>query len=69
MTQADDQPDANPPHEDDEAWLDAFTEKMGHPTEAEQAFFTRREQLGLGVGLDADGNLVRASRKDDAQET
>jgi len=45
-------------------WLDAFTEKMGHPSEAEQAFHTGRQSLGRGVGLDAGGNLIHA--KDDA---
>lgn len=49
------------PHDDEEdAWLDTFTEKMGHPTETEEAFFGRRQSLGRGVGLDAGGNLVYA---------
>lgn len=52
-------------HEDEEAaWLDAFTEKMGQPSKAEQAFHTQRQALGRGVGLDAGGNLIYA--KDDA---
>ncbi|MGP3699712.1 TA system antitoxin ParD family protein [Rhodobacter sp. NSM] len=42
------------------AWLDAFTEKMGRPSEAEESFFARRQALGRGVGLDAGGNLVHA---------
>lgn len=42
------------------AWLDAFTEKMEHPSEAEESFFARRRTLGRGVGLDAGGNLVYA---------
>lgn len=47
--------------EDEEAaWLDAFTTKMAEPTADEQAFFTRRKMFGLGVGLDAGGNLVYA---------
>lgn len=46
------------------AWLDAFTIKMAEPTANEQEFFTRRRMLGLGVGLDAGGNLIYA--KDDA---
>lgn len=45
---------------EDVAWLDAFTEKMGHPSEAEECFFARRQTLGRGVGLDAGGNLVYA---------
>ena len=51
--------------EEEVAWLDAFTEKMAQPTEAEQAFHARRQSLGRGVGLDAGGNLVHA-REDDA---
>jgi hypothetical protein len=46
------------------AWLDAFTEKMGQPSEAEETFFARRQALGRGVGLDAGGNLIYAG--DDA---
>lgn len=42
------------------AWLDAFTEKMGQPTETEMTFHARRQALGRGVGLDAGGNLVHA---------
>ncbi|MET1756066.1 ParD-like family protein [Novosphingobium sp. RD2P27] len=46
-------------------WLDSFVEKMGQAGSDEDAFFARRRQLGLGVGLDAAGNLVRekATRK------
>ena len=47
--------------EEGAAWLDAFTAKMSEPSEQERAFFERRQKLGLGVGLDAGGNLVRAS--------
>ncbi|MEM7711721.1 MAG: hypothetical protein AAF264_13450 [Pseudomonadota bacterium] len=50
--------------EEETAWLDAFTEKMGQPSEAEEAFHAGRQALGRGVGLDADGTLVHA--KDDA---
>jgi len=42
-------------------WLDEFTEKMSTPSEIEEAFFARRRKLKLGVGLDADGDLVRAA--------
>lgn len=42
------------------AWLDAFTEKMSAPSPSEQAFFAQRRKLGLGVGLDAAGNLIHA---------
>ena len=51
--------------EDEEAaWLDAFTEKMGQCSKAEEAFYAQRQTLGRGVGLDAGGNLIYA--KDDA---
>lgn len=51
--------------EEKDVWLDSFVEKMGKPSPLENAFFTRRRQLGLGVGLDDAGNLVRqkAARK------
>lgn len=45
--------------EEEAAWLDAFTEKMGQPSAAEIEFYRRRQELGLGVGLDDDGRLVR----------
>lgn len=44
------------------AWLDAFTDKMEQPSEADEAFFTQRQSLGLGVGLDADGILFYAKK-------
>lgn len=50
--------------EEEAAWLDAFTEKMGQACEAEEAFHAHRQSLGRGVGLDAGGNLVHA--EDDA---
>jgi len=42
------------------AWLDAFTEKMSVPSSVERAHFAKRRKLGLGVGLDAAGNLIHA---------
>ena len=45
--------------EEKDVWLDSFVEKMGQPGPDEAAFFARRRQLGLGVGLDEGGNLVR----------
>jgi len=45
--------------EEKDVWLDSFVEKMGQPNSDEEAFFARRRQLGLGVGLDAAGNIVR----------
>ncbi|TFF21837.1 hypothetical protein E3C22_14285 [Jiella endophytica] len=47
--------------EEEAAWLDAFTETMGQPSESEKAFFAKRRSLGRGVGLDAGGNLVHAA--------
>ncbi|MBS8259346.1 hypothetical protein DYI23_03845 [Roseibium polysiphoniae] len=41
-------------------WLDKVTERMAFPGEHEEAFFTRRRDLKLGVGLDESGNLVQA---------
>lgn len=51
--------------EEKDVWLDGFVEKMAQPSPEEEAFFARRRQLGLGVGLDEGGNLVRekAGRK------
>lgn len=45
--------------EEKDVWLDGFVEKMGQPRPDEEAYFARRRRLGLGVGLDAAGNLVR----------
>ena len=52
--------------EEKDVWLDSFIEKMGQPGSDEEAFFARRRQLGLGVGLDAAGNLVREDAHSDA---
>ena len=51
--------------EEKDVWLDSFVEKMAQPDPDENAFFARRRELGLGVGLDEAGNLVRekAARK------
>ena len=46
-------------------WLDAFTETMTEPGPKEKEFFGRRRVLGLGVGLDEGGNLVRAEKSAD----
>ncbi len=40
-------------------WLDKFTEEMAQPGENEVAFFSRRRELKLGVGLDDDGTPVQ----------
>lgn len=49
--------------EEHAAWIEAFSEKMGEPGKNEEAFFARRRRLGLGVGLDENGNLVYASAR------
>ncbi|MBO6857448.1 hypothetical protein [Roseibium sp.] len=41
-------------------WLDNFTAQMALSGEHEEAFFARRRELKLGVGLDENGNLVQA---------
>ena len=53
---------------EEEAWVKNFVEKMGYPTESEIAFHARRSSLGGGVGLDADGNLVCATRNAPTQD-
>lgn len=44
-------------------WLDDFIEKLASPGLAEEEFFRKRQKLGRGVGLDADGYLVTANGK------
>ncbi|QLF71987.1 hypothetical protein FE840_020550 (plasmid) [Peteryoungia desertarenae] len=44
--------------EEEASWLDAFTNKMAEAGPDEKAFFAKRQKLGLGVGLDAGGNLI-----------
>ncbi len=46
------------PDESDPGWEGWFIEKMGQPGPGEEAVFERLRRLGLGVGLDEDGNLV-----------
>ena len=53
-----------PSTQDEAAWLDAFVSKMSQPTSAERDFFAQRRALGKGVGLDASGNLIHASKSD-----
>lgn len=43
--------------------LERFVKRMGQPGPDEEVFFARRRELGLGVGLDADGKLVRQKPK------
>lgn len=51
--------------EEKAVWLDSFTDVLAEPGPDEEAFFARRRRLGLGVGLDAAGNLVRAKAATD----
>ncbi|WP_235987479.1 ParD-like family protein [Roseibium aggregatum] len=46
--------------EEESSWLDAFATRMAEPMATEQEFFAQRRRLGLGVGLDAGGNLIYA---------
>lgn len=46
------------PDEADPKWIDWFAKKMGQASPEEEAFWERRRRLGLGVGLDENGNLV-----------
>lgn len=52
--------------EEKDVWLDSFVEKMSQAQADENAFFARRRQLGIGVGLDAAGNLVREKAASEA---
>lgn len=51
--------------EEKDVWLDGFVEKMGRAGPDEEAFHARRRRLGLGVGLDEAGNLVRETSASD----
>ena len=44
----------------DAVWVKCFSEKMAGGSAEEKNFWARRRRLGLGVGLDAFGNLVYA---------
>ena len=46
------------PDVSDPGWIDWFSKKMDQAGPDEEAFFERRRRLGIGVGLDEDGNLV-----------
>lgn len=41
-----------------EVWSEAFNDVMFKPSAESIAFFKDRRARGLGVGLDADGNLL-----------
>ncbi|MCF7748507.1 hypothetical protein GLP43_13160 [Sulfitobacter sp. M39] len=42
-------------------WVDAFTEKMGHPTDAERELHRQRRGLRLSGELGTDGNLLHTN--------
>ncbi|WP_417260622.1 TA system antitoxin ParD family protein [Celeribacter sp.] len=46
--------------EEDAVWTEVFIEKMGEPSDEEKTLFAERRRLGIGVGLDASGNLIYA---------
>lgn len=58
---ADQAPAAAPSDEEHAVWIEKFIEKMSKATPEEEAFFAERRKLGLGVGLDRTGKLVRAA--------
>ncbi|MFG6660875.1 hypothetical protein [Sulfitobacter sp. 915] len=57
------------PDVSDPGWIDWFFKKMDQAGPDEEAFFERRRRLGLGVGLDEDGNLVYAKDLPEAKKT
>ncbi|WP_435988503.1 hypothetical protein [Sulfitobacter sp. SH24] len=48
------------PDGSDSVWIEWFSKKMDEATPEEEAFWKRRRLLGLGVGLDENGNIVSA---------
>ncbi|MDF3384510.1 MULTISPECIES: hypothetical protein [unclassified Sulfitobacter] len=55
------------PDEADPKWIEWFMKKMDQPGPNEEALWERRRRLGLGVGLDDDGNLVYAKGLSEAK--
>ncbi|MEL7482362.1 MAG: hypothetical protein AAGJ29_12460 [Pseudomonadota bacterium] len=49
--------------DEENGWLDDFVEKMSQPGPNEEAHFAERRKRGLGVGLNAAGEIVRAAEK------
>lgn len=54
-------PDDLTPEEQD-VWFAQFAEDMAEPSQAEQAFYETRAQLGRGVGLSDNGELIYQTR-------
>ena len=44
-----------------DVWSDMFDDLLTRPTPQAEALFAERKRLGLGSGLDDNGNLVHAS--------
>lgn len=44
-----------------DVWSDMFDDLLTRPTPQAEALFAERRRLGLGSGLDDNGNLVHAS--------
>lgn len=42
-------------------WADSFEKLVTSPTPQSEAFFAEHRKLGLGSGLDENGNLVKAA--------
>lgn len=45
--------------EEHAVWSEKFAEAMDQPGPEEKTYFKNRRELGLGVGLDDDGAIVR----------
>ena len=44
--------------EEQEVWFAQFADDVTEPTTQEQEFFAKRRELGRGVGLNDQGNLI-----------
>ena len=51
------------PGDQQEAFLDRLAEQLHEPSPAQHAFWADRQRRGLGVGLDAAGNIVKPARR------
>lgn len=54
--------------EESAIWADEFMKVMSAPSADEVGFFAERRVLGRGVGLDENGTLVRAEKRDANEE-
>ena len=46
--------------EEHDIWFEDLADKLRNPGPDEETFFAKRRELGLGVGLDENDNLVYA---------